>query len=296
MLAAPISYQSDDKLILLSSCKMKNKARLTTVMQKGLTNLLMGKRYAYSNNTTNALIKRGLMTEQGTITDQGRELAITFLPLKEQCEQLELRIYEIAGPYNSEPEYFLWQHFKEKGFEVAYCEGGAFLTLMKAAALPVLAEINTFGSRDDACTRFLEAQFTIHKEKSGDILDVIEHATLRDIQANFEEIYEHLIVQQAYPGIEKSFISSLFIATGANSLRNVAEFLFENPYCYRNGWPDLTLVKDDKIWLLEVKTTDRFHLSQIKIIPKIQRLIPATFAVIRLKQASEIRGCCNLLT
>jgi len=275
---------------------MKKQVKLTTSMQKTLTNLLMGKECARISNTANALIKRGLMTEQSTITDEGRELAITFLPLKEQCELLELPIYEIAGPYNSEPEYFLWRHFKEIGFEVAYCEGGAFLTLIKAAALPVLADFNTFGSRDDACTRFLEAQFTIHKEKSGDILDVIEHATLKDIQTNFEEIYQHLIVQQAYPGLEKSFISSLFIAIGARRLRNIAELLFEDPYCYRNGWPDLTLVKDDKIWLFEVKTTDRFHLSQIKTILKIQKLTPATFAVIRLEQASEIRGCCNLLT
>ncbi len=273
---------------------MKKKAKLTILMQETLTNVLMGKKYAHISNTANALIKRGVMTEQGTITDEGRELAITFLPLKEQCEQLGLPIYEIAGPYDSEPEYFLWQHFKEIGFEVAYCEGGAFLTLIKAAALPVLAEINTFSSRDDACTRFLEAQFTIHKEKSGDILDVIEHATLRDIQVSFEEIYEHLIVQEAYPGLEKSFISSLFIAIGARCLRNIAEFLFEDPYCYRNGWPDLTLVKDDKIWFFEVKTSDRLHLSQVKTIPKIQKIIPAKFAVICLEQAPEIRGCCNL--
>jgi hypothetical protein len=268
---------------------MKNKTELTSSMQETLTNLLKGNEYRHTSNTRNALIKRGLMTEQGMITSEGRELAITFLPLEKQCEQLGLPIYEVVGPYNSEPEYFLWQHFKGLGFYIAYCEGGAFLTLIKAAALSILAEINTFGSRDDACTRFLEAQFTIHKKKSTDILDVIEHATLMDVEANFEEIYRHLIAQEAYPGLENAFISSLFSAIGSKCLRNIAEFLFEDPYCYRNGWPDLTLVKDGRIWLFEVKTTDRFHLSQIKTIPKIQKIIPAQFAVIHLKQGSEIR-------
>jgi hypothetical protein len=268
---------------------MKSKAKLTSLMQKTLTDLLKGTEYRQTSNTINALMRRGLITAQGMLTQQGRELAITFLPLEQQCEQLGLPIYDAVGPYNSEPEHFLWQHFKGLGFCVAYCEGGAFLTLIKAAALSILTEINTFNSTDDACTRFIEAQFTIHKEKAADILDVIEHAKLKDVEANFEEIYKHFIVQEAYPGLETAFISSLFSAVGSKCLRNIAEFLFEDSYCYRNGWPDLTLVKDGRIWLFEVKTTDRLHLSQIKTIPRMQKIIPAQFAVIHLKQGSEIR-------
>jgi len=268
---------------------MKSKAKFTQLMQNTLTDLLKCNEYPHSTSTIKALARRGLITAQGMLTQEGRELAITFLPLEQQCEQLGLPIYEAVGPYNSEPEYFLWQYFKGLGFYIAYCEGGVFLTLIKAAALSILVEINTFGSRDDACTRFLEAQFTIHKKKSTDILDVIEHATLKNVEENFEEIYKHSIVQEVYPGLEAAFISSLFNAIGSKCLRNIAEFLFEDPYCYRNGWPDLTLVKDGRIWLFEVKTTDRLHLSQIKTIPRIQKIIPAQFAVIHLKQGSEIR-------
>lgn len=257
-------------------------------MQKTIIDLLKGNQCRHNSSTINTLARRGLVTAQGMLTQEGRELAIAFLPIEQQCEQLGLPIYEAVGPYNSEPEHFLWQHFKGLGFCAAYCEGGAFLTLIKAAALSILAEINTFGSRDDACTRFLEAQFTIHKEKATDILDVIEHATLNDVESHFEEIYEHRIVQEVYPGLAKAFISALFSAIGSKCLRNIAEFLFEDPYCYRNGWPDLTLVKDGRIWLFEVKTTDSLHLSQIKTIPRIQKIIPAQFAVIHLKQGSEI--------
>jgi hypothetical protein len=262
---------------------MKSKAKLTSSMQKTLIDLLNGNQCRHNSNTINTLTRRGLVSS-GMLTQAGRELAITFLPLEQQCEQLGLPIYEAVGPYNSDPEHFLWRHFEGVGFCAAHCEGGAFLTLIKAAALSILAEINTFGSRDDACTRFLEAQFVIHKERMSYILNTIEHATLRDVEENFEEIYKHSIVQEAYPGLKKEFISSLFIALGPPCLRNIAEFLFEDPYCYRNGWPDLTLLKDDKIWLCEVKTTDRLHLSQVKTIPRIQNIIPARIAVIQIKQ------------
>lgn len=134
--------------------RMKSKAKFTQFMQKTLIDLLKGNVYPHSSvSTMKALVKRGLITEQGTITDEGREFAITFLPLTEQCEQLNLSMYEFVGPYNSEPEYFLWRYFREYSFHAAYCEGGAFLTLIKAAALSILAEINTFNSIDDACTK-----------------------------------------------------------------------------------------------------------------------------------------------
>ncbi len=273
---------------------MKNKANLTKIMQKTLIDLFKDNEYSHCTSTIKALAQRDLITDPGKITSEGRELAITYLSLEQQCEQLEIPIYEFIGPYNSKPEHFLWIHFKGLGFYAAYCEGGAFLSLIKAAALPVLIELNTFYSKDDACKRFLEAQFYIHKKKSLDILKAIEHASVKEIQNNFQEIYRYSIVQKSYPGLEKDFISALFNVVGSECLLNIAKLLFEDPYSYRNGWPDLTLIKDGKLWLLEVKTTDRFHLSQIKTITKIKKIIPAHFGVIHLKQGSEFKDYLSL--
>lgn len=261
--------------------------KLTKAMKSTLSDILQDKSAGYSKATIQALIDRGLVDEDSNITREGRNLAISFMPLKEQAEMLNLRVLEAFGPYDSNPEYFLWDHFKNQGFDASYCEGGAFLTILKSAALPILAKINTFNSHDDACTRFLEAQFTIHKEKSEKILDAILKVKLKDIEANFEEIYKkNSIVRESYPGLSKNLMSSLFKALYPEILCDVAKLLFEYPYTYRNGWPDLTLVKNGRIWLVEVKTTDRFHLSQIRTIPRLQKIIPAEYSVVHLKEGA----------
>ncbi len=267
---------------------MKNTIKLTKLMRKVLTELVENKTQGFKGNTVNALIDRGLVFDNGELTQEGREIAITLLSLGRQCEQLDLPLYKAAGPYDSSPEYFLCKYLMDHGFDGgAYCEGGAFLILIRASALSILTELNTFGSKEDACSRFTEAQFTILKDKSDKILDVISNVAASQIGQNFQEIYKYDIVREAYPGLEAKFILSIFEAIGPECLSNISKLLFEDPYAYRKGWPDLTMVRDGKICFIEVKTSDRLHLSQIKTIPRLMETVPAEFMVVQLKNAPK---------
>lgn len=206
---------------------------------------------------------------------------IAKLPLVEQCLQLDITLEKIEGfPYGKKPEIDALNHFSAQGFVGAYCEGGPVLLLIRAAALDVLAQINIFG-RSDACTRFTEAQFIAYKESSELILNAIRNTDEAQVVRNFKEIYMFPQIPEYYPGLTAHIMSSLFVAIGAERLAQIAEAIMENP-SYRAGWPDLTMVKGwDMLWV-EIKTTDRLHISQIMTIFRMKPLLPGNVRVVQL--------------
>jgi hypothetical protein len=123
-------------------------------------------------------------------------------------------------PYGKKPEIDAINHFAAQGFVGAYCEGGPVLLLIRAAALDVLAQFN-FRGRNDACTRFTEAQLLFYKESSELILDAIRNTDVTQIVRHFEEIYMFPQISGYYPGITASIMSSLFVAIGAERLAQI---------------------------------------------------------------------------
>ena len=59
----------------------------------------------------------------------------------------------------------------------------------------------------------------------------------------------------------------------------------ENPYGHRNGWPDLTLIRESSVKLVEIKTRDRLHFSQIRTFPRLRAVIPE----IQILQITRLR-------
>lgn len=207
---------------------------------------------------------------------------IAKLPLAEQCLQLNIAHEKIEGlPYGKKPEIDALNHFADQGFVGAYCEGGPVLLLIRAAALDVLAQIS-FSGRTDACTRFTEAQLVIYKESSEMILKAIRNTDKAHIVRNFNEIYKHQQIPRYYPGLNSDIMSTLFAAIGAERLAQITEAVMKNPYSYRSGWPDLTMVKDSDMSWVEIKTTDRLHVSQIMTISRMKPLLPGNIQVLQL--------------
>ena len=87
--------------------------------------------------------------------------------LKNQCGELNLPLEEIQLDYEGRPEPALLKHYESLGYIGSFIEGYTFLTVLKALMLDKLADLNTFNDRNDACTRYLEAQLTIHKDRIG---------------------------------------------------------------------------------------------------------------------------------
>ena len=259
------------------------KRSLTTEMKHALQNIISNKSILAKANTITGLVKRGFVDSTGALTHNGWKQAIVMLPLAEQCHHLGIAYEELSGlNFQGHPELASWRHFSSSGYTGGYCEGGSILLLIRSAALNILARLNTFGSRQDACTRFTEAQLTILHEHSDLILSAICSADSQQVVRHFSEIYSSLIVQEYYPGLTPSAIASLFDTLGAERLAQITSAIMEDPYLYRAGWPDLTMTNGSEMLWAEIKTTDRLHMSQITTLRRMKPLLSGNIRVIQL--------------
>jgi hypothetical protein len=195
--------------------------------------------------------------------------------LKKQCELLGIELIKKKlkrdfdgnwilenGEKYLEPEEAAFAMLKGEGYRGSFCEGGAIFTLMHAASLDYLAEVNTFNDRIDACRRFFKAQCVIHKDKKEMILKEIDRSDEKVIRKNLKEL--NLLSQLG--SYDEDIIINLWKAIGKNKLYRISEKYIDNPYQFSSGWPDLTLFKDNKVIFIEIKTTDKLHKSQIILI------------------------------
>lgn len=204
------------------------------------------------------------------------------MTLTEQCELLKLDLIDIKLKYSGYPEPAALQYFEQNGYIGTCNEGTMILTILKALMLDKLSELNIFRDRNDACCRYLEAQFTILENNIDYIIKSISMTKRDQFIDNFKEIINQPFIQKEHPGNSVNVAVALFDATDTNTFINLAKKFSEDPYTYRSGWPDLTLVKDSKVYLIEVKTTDNLHNSQLKTIPAFKEVLPYDFSVLRI--------------
>lgn len=204
--------------------------------------------------------------------------------LDKQCKELSLPLEEIHLSYEGKPEPALLKHFESLGYVGSFNEGYTFLTVLKALMLDKLAELNVFNDRKDACTRYLEAQLTIHKDKVSDIVASIRNTSKKKYLSNLREIFCQPFIQREYASLSFECCEALFNAIETEIFIAVAKKFSENPYSYRSGWPDLILVKGTEVKFVEVKTTDKLHKSQLITIPTFREILPYDFSVYRVRK------------
>lgn len=252
-------------------------------MNKAITNIYSNKTIDGINKSTiKALNQRGVLDTTNALTNFGKLYAISRFPLDRQCVEISVGLHEIKLQYKGRPELALLSHYKALGYIGVSCEGAGILTVLKALMLDKLAQFNLFGSREDACMRYLEAQFVTLKEKINEIISEIKLVTKSRFIFNFEEIISKPFIAFEYPELSIEYANALFNAMDRNLFIKIAEKIAEDPYTYRNGWPDLIMVKDNMVYFVEVKTTDKLHESQLITIPTMKKLLPFDFSVCKI--------------
>ena len=209
---------------------------------------------------------------------------ISALPLADQCTEIGIAYQRIPGlNFATCPEQTAFKHFSGQGWQGSYCEGGAVLMLIRAAALDILEVLNSLRSREDACRRFTEAQLEIQRKNLENICDTIRQARPELVRQNFREMYSYDSNQQYYPGLQEDVIVDIFDAIGGEGLARITQAIGIDPYKYRKGWPDLTLVNQSgRLRWIEVKTTDKLHRSQIETLTHMLPHIPGEVEVLQL--------------
>lgn len=257
--------------------------KLTKLMRQALLKVYEDKSIeAINKSTLKALQERKLIDAENKLTNFGERYAISTMPLVKQCAEISLELETIKLPYTGRPEPALLSKYKELGYVGVSCEGMGVLTVLKALMLDKLAEYNYFSEREDACTRFLEAQFVILKDKAKEIIPEISSISKSRYLDNFKEIISKPFISLEYPELTLEFASEIFDALNKDIFIKIAKKIHEDPYLYRNGWPDLTLIKNKEVLFVEVKTSDKLHESQLITIPVMQKIIPSKFSVCRV--------------
>ncbi|NTU73919.1 VRR-NUC domain-containing protein [Candidatus Roizmanbacteria bacterium] len=234
-----------------------------------------------------------------------RSIMMNPLTLKTQCEQINwplLTIYALkmnAGKWNEgqnsdlSPEEVVVARLAAENKESCWCEGMGINILMRAAALDVLTKRSIFNGtqfspREDAIRGFFEGKCMTLKAFKPEILTCIKNISPRQLQANIAEICADPIVQYSfkknYPfqGILQNFLTSLADSVDSDFIAKIAAIFFRNPYDYRSGWPDLTVIDKNGVSFIEVKTTDRLHESQLRFAKEIAKPLGLECCVVQL--------------
>ena len=257
--------------------------KLTKQMTESLTSLYLNVANLNINKSTfKSLLNRSLINNDGSITAIGKRYVIANMPLSRQCLEMSLELHEIELLSNDCPEIALLKHFQSQGYVGSSLEGFAILTVLKALMLDRLEKYNFFESRADACTRYLESQFIILKDKSDELILSIRETYKDAFIKNFHEIISQPFIRSEYPQLTIEFAVAVFDTVETDTFIKLATQLAQEP-SFRNGWPDLTLIKNNVIQFVEVKTNDKLHNSQLVTIPILREISSSKISVCRLK-------------
>ena len=267
-------------------------------MRSALLGLIRDETSTFSASTRKALERRGLISSSGWVTDKGKKRGIASMPLDEQCLELGLPLRKVEVKTFHAPERQALDLAKKEGWIGTSYEGTTILILLKSVLFPTLvcmlrrqlplwseSEIESLAARG----YFESFSSGLINSEAQMLAEGIFCATEETIQLGFERCKNaSLDLAIGHPDLTLDLILNLYKALGANTLYKLVRLIQADPYRYRKGWPDLTLIRDGVVAFAEVKTSDSLHESQIETIPYVSSVLgKSRFAVWRLVKAGR---------
>jgi len=169
------------------------------------------------------------------------------------------------------PEQVVMFSVMSSGGKCSWCEGGSVNLMLKAAILEVLVSHNLYNGedREDAISGFLESHLTLLNNHKGELIDCAERISDSELKNNIAEVCSNSLIKEFYPRVREDFLHSLVENMSVDLRIRLLETYMVNPYGYRAGWPDLIVLNNGEISFVEVKTTDRFHDSQLRFATEV---------------------------
>jgi len=203
------------------------------------------------------------------------------------------------GLRSKSPEIAAKKNYLSKGFS---CENGENYTirlLMKALMYPLLVQRNIpLSFPPDAVTikkiGFLRITRSTSSVSGSEVNDLIknEPATVVDVIASSseEDLRKGLLAiprHDQYEGtpLSDDHLVEIWKLLGKQTIRKLAECYVGNVGYI--GWPDLTLIKDQQVFFVEIKTTDRLHESQVDWWREVAKPIGLNFQITKIKNANK---------
>jgi hypothetical protein len=246
--------------------------------------------YTISKRSIRALERLEAIDKEGNLTESGINTVISEFQLPMQASALGIEMEEyLVDPISEYAEYNLAKYLEDKCISCVWAEGRDILLGIHACALNCLNKINTLGE-NDAITRYIEAQFTINKAMKNYIINEIAECRFESYMRAYKMVYKGICSIQDFVEIDERHMTCLYEEIMRKHRIAIAELLITDPYKYRKGWPDLTVLTDSSFKLVEVKHHDRLISSQIYTIPELLKIgIDITVGHIEYAKDSKIR-------
>jgi hypothetical protein len=107
------------------------------------------------------------------------------------------------------------------------------------------------------------------------------------IASNFRKIqswqYSDTWFPYGYYGITETLIIQVLECLGRHRLENIAAVFLKDRWLYSKGWPDLLLIRNGNIRFVEVKTSDKLHISQLIVMPEMMKAANLTFEIEKIE-------------
>jgi len=252
-------------------------------------------------NTADSLVMRCLCSENGKLTEEGKVVALRLVSLKKQCEFLgiEIESLELKKKY-ADPSVDASFHFIRQGHRCSYCEG---IALRKVLSCLYAHRIFEIPGKEDRHTFFLDGLYhydlvynlncgvegTFHlpfkeynyNSLTDELLNTINECNRDTFLINYRYLYPK---GYCCNGVDESFAVQLYDLIGLDRFGKLARMIYSDPFAFSKGWPDLTLIRDGSVELLEVKTTDKLHESQLITISSVKNNINIKVKVLNVKE------------
>jgi hypothetical protein len=252
-----------------------------------------------SRGTATALARRDLLDHADHLTPFGRVIATGLLPLREQCEQLDLPLEERRLRWQNRPEDAAAVVLGGEHVRAFADEGRTLHALIHALVLPCLREAAAQVWADRARARsYLYSHFAGYRFLLDDcpllpttMLKSVDGVDAETFRAAWTRLGRwNLGMFSDHPATRLSSVEAVRLLdhVGRHVLRDALALHLSLPGAYGSGWPDLTLIgARGGADLVEVKTTDRLHFSQIVTFGALQRVPGLRIRVLRLRPLSK---------
>jgi hypothetical protein len=244
--------------------------------------------------------------------DDEASFQLSRRPLRAQCEALGLRMDQVRMNYTGRPEVAMRERFIQSGAEMAlFDEGKSLHGLLHAMLLPLLYPLGArhWGpegkyAAGGHCRSFsgvrsyLYLTFFAYPDllpSNPDLPDKmvkrVATSTGDDIRAGWSKICvwnkdNTWIPHLSHTVSVQQMVRLYEIVTRPRLVRIMEQILrAPSPLFYSSGWPDLTIVNDSLLSLVEVKTTDKLNHSQIRTIGDMKDATELDVSVVQVLKA-----------
>lgn len=226
----------------------------------------------------------GICDTYGNLTEKGLIVAISYLSLEEQCKILGIKFEYAPIISKGEPEINALKFYKNQGYEGCSSEGAIIGVILYCLCFKYIypVEFRKYEDRFGGYLCFPKcSRATLYI-----LINLIKNGNEKIIKKNFNKIFKRqyyyygkLWISQ---GIDEDLVIKIYNYLGNEEFINIGRLFFSNPNLYFKGWPDLIILKNDRVRFIEVKTNDKLRRSQIITIGDFKKSTSLDISVLRI--------------